>query len=234
MKRILVAVSGLLVAYVVIAYLVIPLVWREDIRRHPSFDANPRVTETKDGHPGDPLNVALVGTQRELTAILEAAKWDLARALGLESDIDIAMDTVLSRPDPEAPVSNLYLFGRKEDLAYEQPVGDNPRHRNHVRFWRMADHAPDGRPVWIGSATYDKGVGLSHTTGQITHHIAADIDAERNHLAHDLERTGDLSESYRVDGFHETLEGRNGGGDPWHTDGDLWVGVIAPGVGTKP
>jgi hypothetical protein len=26
------------------------------------------------------------------------------------------------------------LFGRKEDLAFEQPVGDSPRQRHHVRF----------------------------------------------------------------------------------------------------
>jgi len=30
-----------------------------------------------------------------------------------------------------------------------------------------------------------------------------------------------------VSGFHTIREGRNGGGDPWHTDGRLFVGVIA-------
>ena len=24
-----------------------------------------------------------------------------------------------------------------------------------------------------------------------------------------------------IDGFHQELQGRNGGGDPWHTDGRL-------------
>jgi hypothetical protein len=31
---------------------------------------------------------------------------------------------------------------------------------------------------------------------------------------------------YKVAGFHKQLEGKNGGGDPWYTDGVLWVGVI--------
>jgi hypothetical protein len=43
----------------------------------------------------------------------------------------------------------------------------------------------------------------------------------------DLQKTGDLLKMYKVAGFHKVLEGRNGGGDPWHTDGDLWVGMIA-------
>ena len=39
------------------------------------------------------------------------------------------------------------------------------------------------RPVWLGAATFDRSVGVSHYTGAITHHIDADIDAERALLA---------------------------------------------------
>jgi hypothetical protein len=96
-----------------------------------------------------------------------------------------------------------------------------------VRFWRSEKLAADGRPVWMGAATFDRRVGLSHTTGEITHHIAADVDAERDHLFDTLQQTGDLTETYEETGFHKTLQGRNGGGDPWHTDGNLTVGMIA-------
>jgi hypothetical protein len=46
-------------------------------------------------------------------------------------------------------------------------------------------------------------------------------------LFHDLEQTGELSEVEVIKGFHTVLEGRNGGGDPWHTDGSAFLGVIA-------
>jgi hypothetical protein len=68
---------------------------------------------------------------------------------------------------------------------------------------------------------------LSRTTGEVTHFTAPDVDAERDYLFADLERTGDLAERYAVDDFHKRREGRNGGGDPWRTDGKLYVGVIA-------
>ena len=58
--------------------------------------------------------------------------------------------------------------------------------RNHVRFWRTLERGADGRPVFLGSATFDRGVGMSHYTGEITHHIAPDIDAERDLLIGDL------------------------------------------------
>jgi hypothetical protein len=223
-------VVGFLLGWLIVAYLVMPEGWKFYAKRHVTFDDSPRVTETGDHHPGDPLNVALVGNEEQMDTIMKAAGWFRAAALGIKSDLKIAADTVLSRPDPDAPVSNLFLFGRKEDLAFEQPVGDNPRHRHHVRFWKTQRTGDDGRPVWIGSAVYDERVGLSHTTGQITHVTAPDVDEERDYLFTCLGRTGELAQEYVVDGFHHKLEGRNGGGDPWHTDGNLYVGVIAEPV----
>ena len=76
-----------------------------------------------------------------------------------------------------------------------------------------------------GSAppTFDRGVGVSHYTGAITHHIAADIDAERDLLATDLEAAGMVDAKYQVTGIGPTLTGRNGGGDPYYTDGEVWI-----------
>jgi LssY C-terminus len=217
--------------YFLVAYVILPRATKRYYRHHPSLDDNPRITQTGDGRPGDPLNVALIGTKEQIEVIMKAAGWVPTAAQGIRSDIKIAEGTVLSRPDANAPVSNLFLFGRKEDLAFEQPVGGNPRQRNHVRFWKtdqVDDDSNDGggRPIWIGSASYDERVEFSTTTIQITHRISPDLDKERDHLFDDLEKTGDLAEHYAVDGFHKELKGKNGGGDPWYTGGALYVGVI--------
>lgn len=216
----------LLVVYFVLAYLFIPLLWKGYMTRHPALDSTPRITRTGDGHPGDPINVSLVGSEAEVKAIMSAAKWYSADPLGLRSDIRIAADTVLRRAYDDAPVSSLYLFGRKEDLAFEQPVGKEPSKRHHVRFWKNGEPDNDGRPLWLGSATYDERVGLSHTTGQITHHISADVDAERDHIGKSLDATGLLERSVMIPNYHSELSGRNGGGDKWHTDGSLYLGEI--------
>lgn len=226
-RRIVGSVVALLVTWAVVAYVLVPSFWKHYARHHPNFDNVPDITHTSTGIPGDPLNVALTGTKADLIPIMLAAQWHPADALTLESSLKIAVDAVFKRPDPNAPVSNLFLFGRKEDLAFEQAVGDNPRHRHHVRFWQSDKVDSDGRPVWLGSAVYDKRVGLSHRTGQITHVTAADVDQERDYLFQCLNATGDLADQYIVDGFHKVLSGKNGGGDPWHTDGRLFGGVIA-------
>jgi len=225
-RRLIAGVGVILLVYFVVAYLVMPMLWETYAHRHPALDAAPDITVTHDGHPGDPINVGLIGSQADVEAIFQQAGWYRADALGLKSDLKIATDTVLERPYDTAPVSNLFLYGRKEDLAFEQPVGDNPRQRHHVRFWSSAKLDPQGRPLWLGSATYDERVGLSHSTGQITHHIAADVDTERDHLFESLIKTGELTDPQFIEDFHKVDAGHNGGGDLWKTDGRLRLGMI--------
>ena len=190
------------------------------MKPHPALFDAPRITHTPDGIRGYPNNLALLGTESEIIHGLDAAHWFPADALTLSSSLRIGVDSVFRRPDDEAPVSTLELFGRKQDLAFEQPVGDNPRQRHHVRFWKW-DRQEDERNVWFGAATYDERIGLSHTTGQITHHIGPDVDAERDRILEALKRDACAQTNYYVDGFHQDLQGRNGGGDTWHTDGRL-------------
>ncbi|MEZ6097818.1 MAG: LssY C-terminal domain-containing protein [Pirellulaceae bacterium] len=195
-----------LALYLCVAYLIAPDVWKHYTRHHPSFDDNPRITQTSDGHPGDPLNVGLIGTETEVREVVQSAGWHFADRLSMKDDLKIGTDTILKRSYDDAPVSNLFLFGRKEDLAFEQPVGGSPRHRHHVRFWRTGKSDSAGRPIWIGAASYDRGVGFSHTTGQITHHIESNVDAERDHLIGCLQQTSALVETYELSGFHQVLE----------------------------
>jgi hypothetical protein len=225
LRRLLAVAAGVVIVYLLLAYVVMPQFWVRYAHHYPSFDSIPGITSTGHDTPGDPLNVALVGTEAELKRIMLAAQWHPADPLTFRSCLEIAEASVLKRPYDDAPVSNLYLFGRKQDLAFERPVGNSPRHRHHVRFWRT-EETSDNRPVWVGSAIYDDRVGISHQTGQVTHHTAANIDAERDLLFRDLEATGDLAEVYFVDDFHKVRQGRNGGGDPWLTDGRLEVGII--------
>ena len=223
--------AGLVViaSWGVVAYFFMPLWWERYSHKHPWLDGVPGITETASGIPGDPLNVALVGIKEDVRTIMKAAGWHPAVSLSLESDARIAVDAVLDRPYPDAPVSNLYLFGRKEDLAFEMVAGKSPRERHHVRFWQAPLLHNTGAPLWVGSASFDRSVGLSHTTGQITHHIASDIDAERDHVIATLRSTGRLAEVVPVADFHAVREGRNGGGDPWQTDGTLLLGILASG-----
>ena len=198
----------------------------ERIDGHPALARSPRHTTTAQGRQGDAINVAFIGTEEELHRMFAAAGWYAADPITMETSIRIAADVVVHKPYAHAPVSDLYVWDRKQDAAFEQPVGDSPKQRHHVRFWCSREVDRQGEPLWLGAATYDERVELSRTTGGITHKIGPEIDRERNKLVNDAARAGVLDGYYWVDPFHRIREGRNGGGDPYVTDGRLAVGVI--------
>ncbi len=194
---------------------------------HPAFASAPRHTMTAQGRQGDPVNVAFIGNEQELHHALARAGWYAADPITLKTSVRIAADVVLRKPYEHAPVSDLYLWQRKQDAAFEQPVGKSPKQRHHVRFWRSAEVDTNGEPLWLGAATYDERVEISRTTGGITHKIAADVDKERNKVLVDAHRSGVVKNVYWVERFHRERQGRNGGGDPYFTDGRLAVGLIS-------
>jgi len=222
----LTVVASLIAVYVFLAYLFLPALWRH-YEHNPAMENDPKMTQTGAGLAGDPLNVGLVGSKEEVIRALLDAGWFPADPLSVRSSLGIAKSVVFDRPDPDAPVSNLYLWGRRQDLAFEQPVGSSAKERHHVRLWMSENKTKTGRDLWLGDASFDRSVGVSYTTGEITHHIAPDIDAERDKLMADLTRAGQLKEIYQVTGVGATLTGRNGGGDWYYTDGELTVGVIS-------
>lgn len=216
---------GLVLIYLLIAYFIVPEIWVfRDVSRVSHFGS--MVTHTKQDIPGDPINVGLVGDKEQVIRGFIAADWNPADPITLRSSIDIGLSVVLNRPDIDAPVSTLLYEGRKQDLAFEKPVGDSADQRNHVRFWLTEKLGSDGRPLWLGAASFDRGVGLSHDTGQITHHISSDIDAVREQIISDLTAAQQLSSSYNVPGIGATKDGRNGGGDLYFTDGKALIGVL--------
>jgi hypothetical protein len=92
-----------------------------------------------------------------------------------------------------------------------------------VRYWKVLESGEEKRPVWLGAATEDRGVGVSKYTAAVTHHISPDLDAERALLAGDLENAGMVEAKYQVTGIGPTIAGHNGGGDLYYTDGEIWV-----------
>jgi len=220
------AALTVVIAWLVIAYVILPVGWRRYEKRHPALDNAPRVAHTTTGIPGDPVNLGLVASEERIHLAMIAAGWFPADPITLKSSIRIAGSTVLHRSYEDAPVSSLYLWGHKQDLAFEQPVGNDARKRHHVRFWRSTRLDNQGRPLWLGAATFDARVGFSHTTGEITHHISPDVDAERDKIIGDLQQANALVDVFWIDGFQTNLTGKNGGGDPYRTDGRLAVGVM--------
>jgi hypothetical protein len=70
---------------------------------------------------------------------------------------------------------------------------------------------------------------LSRDTGQVTHRIAADVDAERDRLITGLNDALTVAGMYQMNGIGPTVKGRNGEGDRYYSDGEIWVARLVAG-----
>jgi hypothetical protein len=198
---------ALAATYGVAAYIILPRAIRLGVRilnrgKIPSY------TLTGDGLPGDPVNLALIGTVGQLRQAFGQAGWKEADPLNAVSSWKMARAFVLNHPYPAAPFSTLYLFDRGQDVGFQRAIDDSPRKRHHVRFWGMplaraeqtmntaAFWLEKGRPrddeeaLWVGAATKDTGFSLTRLSFQITHATDPDTDTERDFLMGDLSRHG--------------------------------------------
>lgn len=188
---------------------------------------------TYEGLLGDPVNVAFLGSEAQVHEAMTSAGWRLADELGFRSGLRTVTSTLSRRTYPTAPVSPLFLFGRMQDFTYQQEVEGSPARRHHVRFWRTPSDwfLPGGSRVeWVAAGTYDRGVGFSAFTLQITHKIAADTDAERDHIVQTVLAGNADTEQSVIRHFSSGYHSRNGGGDAIETDGDLPVLDVSRGA----
>ncbi len=228
----LVVLAVVLILYGLIAYILLPQIWTH-YEHQKGLAGLTMVTRTAQGIPGDPINVGLVGTKADVLCAMHAAAWYPADPITFRSSVEIVGSVILDRPYRDAPVSSLFYQGRREDFAFEKPDGSSADRRQHVRFWEVLKQGDEGRPVWLGSATFDRGVGLSHDTGQVTHHIAPNIDAERDRLTDDLKMAKVVEAIYEVSGIGPTLNGRNGEGDRYYTDGEIKISRLVAGCNVR-
>ena len=228
---------ALAVTYGIAAYVVLPRAIRLGLRilqrgRVPSY------TLTGDGLPGDPVNIGLIGTRRQLCEAFAAMGWSEADPLGLTSSIRMVRAFVLNETYPTAPFSTLYLFGRGQDIGFQLPINNSPRKRHHVRFWgrptaraeQMIDTpgfwfqtdrpAPDEEALWVGAATKDIGFSLTRLSFQITHATDDDTNEERDFLVKELLRC-DAVGNVRSHRSGERLE--IGKVNKYVTDGEIAV-----------
>jgi len=231
--RTLATVLMLFPAYGVFAYVVMPVSWRQYHRLAGAPGSN-GVTRTLEGLAADPLNVALVGSEAQVAEAMRAAGWTTADRITLRSGLKDATSVLFHRPYASAPMSTHVLFGRAQDLAFEQIVGGSPRRRHHVRLWRVNRPADPRDTIWLGAASYDAKLGFSRYTGEVIHHIDTRVDGERERLLEDLRRSGRIADSGCGKGLGASARGFNGAGDAYETDGRLCVAMLRGAAGNSP
>jgi len=187
----------------------------------------PCCTADKSGaETGDPVNLIVVGKADDIYHAFIRAGWDETETITAASAWKTAMSFLFGGRYRYSPVSALYFFGRRQDVALQKARG-SIHERNHLRLW-LAPVLYKEDLVWVGQISRDIGVRFSRKT-IVTHKIDPDVDETRSYLTQDLFYSLGLSKFAFVEGVGAAAIDSpryNLTGDPYFTDGlraVLWV-----------
>jgi hypothetical protein len=208
---------AILVTYILAAYVLIPTALRLVRIVFPSRHL-PLYCVTPDGFASDPLNIGIVGTREELKAAMAATGWYPTEPHTVRNVSREIISTLMNWPYPTAPVSGLYLLGRKQDIAFQIPLDIGRGARHHVRFWatkldakymisrrtvhwhnKLDELAPDERILWIGAASLDIGLAPIRHNFQLTHMIHPNTNQERSLIIQRLDAAGLMTNKEAVE-----------------------------------
>jgi len=186
------------------------------------------VSNEKGSKTGDPLNLVIVGGLDDAFPALVRRGWRPTEATWSGSVLKMMTSALKHDRYPYAPVSNLYVYGRRQDLAL-QKARDNVHQRNHLRLW-LTPMRYEGKQVWVGQISRDIGTRLTiHSKTLTTHKIDPDVDEARRALLEDVAYSQSLASFGFVKGIGETPATSPRGNltnDPWYTDGQRVVLVF--------
>lgn len=190
------------------------------------IDGLPRRVNDQFNNQGDMVNFVLVGSQELVQSALEAANWHVADVDNKEAVLKAVLETYQKKDYLAMPMSQLYLFGRKQDFGYELAQAYSVvASRHHFRIWK-APSAWNGETMWAGAGTHDIGFEKDQRNGSVTHKIDPAVDGERDNIGSTLQQAGKVkSMAYYLP--PDPVQGaKNATGGGYHSDGRILVIVL--------
>jgi hypothetical protein len=196
--------------------------YTDDAAFRVALEALPCCVTNKDGtRKGDPLNLVVVGGIDDAFPALVRRGWRATEEKWSGSIWRMVTSALSRERYSYAPVSDLYMFGRPQDLAL-QKARDNIHQRNHLRLW-LSPMRYRGKQVWVGQISRDIGSRLTiHSPTLTTHKIDPDVDEARASLVDDMAYSQNFAKFGRVAGVGAAPQGaarENLTTDPYYTDG---------------
>jgi LssY C-terminus len=187
-----------------------------------ALEALPCCVTNKDGSKnGDPLNLVVVGGLDDAFPALVRRGWRPTEEKWAGSITRMVTSALYGERYAYAPVSDLYIYGRAQDLAL-QKARDNIHQRNHLRLW-LSPMRYHGKQIWVGQISRDIGSRLTiHSPTLTTHKIDPDVDEARAALTEDMAYSQNLAKIGLVNGVGAAPKNAPRGNlttDPYYTDG---------------
>jgi hypothetical protein len=168
-----------------------------------------------EGREGDMVNLVFAAKEDDLQKAFARAGWVKVE----KSTPQIIWHLLCERMHyTKLPMDRLYVFGRSQDYSYALPdPASIVARRHHLRIWKT-DRVVDDVPLWVGAATHDVAIEFVKRKFRLFHRIDPDVDAERDFIARDLEKTTQVTREQFVHCLEPVFYAQTATGQSYHSD----------------
>lgn len=165
----------------------------------------------------EPVSLVFVGPEERLDRLFTEAGWKRAEKINIVTGTHAYLAGIFGLSYPTGPAGAGYVGGRVQNVTYQRAVkSDSFRQRHHARIWKTA-RSYGGEPVWVATASFDRGLRLTPQLRLPTHRVDPDLNAERDYLIETLRLPAQYVQ------VRENTSGKLATGDHYYFDGRVAV-----------
>jgi len=177
-------------------------------------------TETLIGTDQEPVNFVFIAPKSDnLVGVLRDAGWTLTDKADISSFAKAIKALITGKSDPSAPISPSFWNEKIEDMSFTKLTGsgswlDNAR---HLRIWTTGYTTMNGENIYVAMVNANNGIKWG-----VIPKIASDMDTQRELLLTELEQTGKIENTTKIQ-LLQPLIGKNFIGDQFFSDGKAYI-----------
>lgn len=178
-----------------------------------------KFTETLIGEEQEPINFIFhVKDEPRLFTVLQQAGWIVTDKADISSFFKAIKALILKTPYPAAPIMPSFWRTKIQDLSFSKVSDTNwLRNARHLKIWRTNALLANGEHIYVGMANANDGFKW-----EIIPITSPDLDTERERLYQDLNLTGKIEKSLKIQ-LVKPLIGKKLMGNQFFTDGKTYI-----------
>ncbi len=178
--------------------------------------------------PEDLVNVLIAGSEEELKQAFTTAGWVTVSRSRAKTLQNLAQVQALSEQAYlTRPLSELYLFGKPQDLGFADQMETVVHSRHYLRLWK-SPYEVDGQTLWVGAAAHDTGPWRDSGTGEVGYRIGPNVDSERQLVCDTLNATGLVENFGYIEPSASAQNAGTSAGTEMRMDGRILVMTLLP------
>ena len=193
------------------------------------FEKLPKVSESINGTPAEPINIIFVGDKFDLNNAFIKSNWYLLDGPSLKSYTKIITSLITHQAYFTTPGLPVFWDTQPCQFAYGKPTTQNSiSSRQHIHFWETDFITEDHQDIWVGTAHFDDQIKKEFGIVMPFHTTETRVDNQRENIKNELEKNGFIKKFQKIDLTGLLYGIKKGSGNSFLTDGQAYIIYIKP------